>query len=1031
MRIISLCLLFVLVFISAKTTTIVDQSYEYGSFVVEDLENLYKNQLVRKAEYELLDFSKNARFYPAKDKQIILQSDIDITSGNYSIADGRLSEFIIQRDNSPLVPHASLMRALIKFQDENYDRSAALFDYSFKQAQEDFEVRNDSIYHEIAYKSIFWKAVSLTYQGKHQEAIETFQQFVEDYKNTEYTDDAYYNLGRIYEMNRDYEPAIDNYSKLRKLFPESELFVIGNIRLANNYLILRNPSASIAVLGEAENKLNTKQELVFREQAPEMILYLKGETQNLAGNYSQAHSYFQEFNEKYSKSDFINRVNVGSGWALINLEEYDQAIEDFDKVIYSDEAAFTEKSTAQLYRTIALKKRGDVDQARRELSALVVQPTYPFLGQALLEIGQIYYEENEFEMARRTLERADRETLDAKIAVRVNLLLGATYLEMGLWDKAVNEYKKAELSAENGSDIFMPKKKWYLAEARLKQGIALVKNLRSREAFEPLTKYISDEKNKDREDVALFWLAEAYYTSDLLENAVETYQKLLDKYPNTLRREDALYGLGWTYFRQQNFNQSTRIFNQMIEEYPKSKYNIEVLTRQGDGYYLKKNYSKAAEFYRRASEMAPGTEEGQYSAYQLSHALYRQGSYEQAITSSLNFYSMYSKSPYAPNTLYLVGWIKFQQNKFGESIDNFRFLLSAYPQSGLVPRAHYAIGDCYYNMSEFEKAIESYKTVVEEFPSSSLAPEAFKSIQFCLIALGRDDEAIEILDNYITSNDESPFVEEFRFKKGEMFYQGRKYEDAINEYDDFLEEHPSSDKASEVLFWKGKSYANLNETDKAFETYEKLYKEFPDSDYAPLSILESAILNMEMANIEQADSLFVFLQRKYPKHQSAAQAGYERAMIRYIVGDTTDAMNIFREVADEYRNTDYGDQSRYRLAMYFRNKGMNDSARANFAVIAKVYENPIIAAEAQYRIGELYMRDTTYPMAVEAFEIVKEKFTGVEDWYSLSLLGLGEAYEALDEFDKARAIYEQLEEWRPEDDFGKTAKRRLKRVEDR
>ena len=114
--------------------------------------------------------------------------------------------------------------------------------------------------------------------------------------------------------------------------------------------------------------------------------------------------------------------------------------------------------------------------------------------------------------------------------------------------------------------------------------------------------------------------------------------------------------------------------------------------------------------------------------------------------------------------------------------------------------------------------------------------------------------------------------------------------------------------------------------------------------------------------------------------------------------------------------------------MYYRVLGLNDSARAEFAILAVNEDDKLLAAESQYRIGELWMRDKNTDAAIDAFVKVKEAFPGYEDWYSLSLLNVGECYEEKQNFVTAREVYEILETLRPEDDFGKTAKRRLKRL---
>ena len=160
----------------------------------------------------------------------------------------------------------------------------------------------------------------------------------------------------------------------------------------------------------------------------------------------------------------------------------------------------------------------------------------------------------------------------------------------------------------------------------------------------------------------------------------------------------------------------------------------------------------------------------------------------------------------------------------------------------------------------------------------------------------------------------------------------------------------------------------------------------------------------------------------------APQAAFERAVMKHGIGDTTKAMGIYYFVADSFPNSEYSVEARYRIARYLKNKDLNDSARKEYLILADTKGNPEIASESRYRVGELYLRDNKPDSALIHFEIVKEKLSGMEDWFSLSLLSLGEIYEGKSMKDKALEIYNAILSLRPDDDFGKTAKQRLKRM---
>ncbi len=1029
---------------SGLKSQIAAPQYRFGSEQYLESKAFYDDGMIRPAENKIIQMIKGYPASPAIERARLLQADIDLTLGNYIIAERILNEFIKENPNSPLVPFAAFQRGVVAFEQQRYPQAEIYFKQSSLLAEQELgflktnEMDSEKIA-ELAHASLFWQGISLALQGKYQDAKPVFRDCAQKYPEQTYADDAIFALGQTAEINRNYEKALVQYRQIAMFYPGANTYLASKVRAANTNLVLRNFPQALIALEDADitiGHINAKDSigLLFEKQTyvdnvREDILYLRGESYNLSGNYDRALLSFKAFLETFSSSDLLNYVKLGAGWALLNKGEYDAALGYYNDVIgISDGNDNRAKPIAQLYRIIALKRKGNIELARHELSALSVQPAYPFLGQALLELGQLYYEEGDYELARRTLERADREALDAIITARINLLLGATYMEQELWSKAVQEYRKAARLAENSSEVFMPKKHWYIAEARLKQGISLVQSHRSAEAIPPLLAYIGSNESNRQGDEALYWLAEAYFRSDLLKNAAETYASMVDIYPTSDRREEALYGLGWSHLRQKQFKQSSKIFDKLIKEFPRTKYSTEVLARQGDGYYYVKNYAKAAESYRRASFLAPNSEEGQYASYQLCFSLYKLRRYEESISALLGFVRQNSKSSLAPYSLYLMGWIRFQQKRYNEAIDDFHYLIQAYPNSGLLPRIHYAIADCYYNQGKYEEAMKTYKYIVLSYPSNPLAPEAMKSVQQCLIILGRTDEAAALLDTFITENDESPYVIEFRWKKADMFYTGGKYGDAVTAYDDFIRKHPNSVKSADAIYWMGKSYTNLNENEKAIDAFNKLRQKYPDSDFAPMGLLEQGLLYKKMADIEKADSVLIALGKYYPAGEAAAQAGFERAILKYNIGDTTSSIRIYREVADSFPCTNYSDQSRYRLGMYYRSKGMNDSARAEFRILAQSEFNPLIASEAQYRIGELWVRNKEYESAIEALKTVRDNFSGYEDWFSLALLALGESYENIEDWTAAREAYQSLQALRPDDDFGKTAGRRLKRI---
>lgn len=1044
---IKLYLVFLLLGYFVASAQVTETSYIYNAEELDKAIRLYDTKLISLSERKISDVIRNMPENPANDKALMFETELDLIKGNFHIAETKLLDFIKVRNNSPYVPVAYFRIGMMHFRQEKFETATYYLNFAYETAAENYNSRHekknsrpDDEYYTIGHHSLYWKGIAESQINKQKIARETLEKCAEIYPEGEFSDDAIFAYGQLYEQELENEKAIAAFKKVRMEYPKTNVYIASLIREANNYLILRKYPDALLVLERANfaalsimeqdsvGKLYEKQ--TNFENPQEAILYLRGEASNLAGNYEKALMYFETFQNTFFGSPLEYKSKLGAGWALLNLERYKEAFAYFDDIIKNTGDDYLQvKYNAQLYRAVALVKSGDIETAKTELDALSLSSSFPFKGAVLLELGQIYYKEKDYNQAKLVLQRAERYALTPVTATRINLLLAATHIELSEWSSATVTYDKAIATIKNSDYILMPKKDWYMSEARFRKGVALVMDKRSNEAIASLSAYIADAKKGDpRTEEALFWLAEANYASDLLNNAAQSYEKLLKEYPYHTRREDILYSLGWSYFRRQNFKQSSRVFEQLLSEFPKTEYGVEVLVRQADGYHMIKSYAKAAEYYKKAADLGPKTDEGRYAAFQRADALYRLGNYDQSLVALQQFVKSYGSSPLAPNAMYLVGWIKFQQRSYDEAVANFNFLIERYPNSTYVPRAYYAIADCYYNKSNFEQAMVAYRRVVDKFPSSGLAPEAMRSVQQCLILLGREDEAVDIINDYVEKNEDSPFTRSFRSDGARILFDTKKYDKAIDEYGKIIKADPNNPENAEILYWIGKSYISMDKKLEAENAFVKVQQTYPQSDYASLSLMENALLQKSSANGKKADSLFASLIALYPEENTAPRAVFERALINFTLGDTAFGLKMYDYAVQNYPGDEYSDESAYRLASYYKRIDSNAKSRDYFLKLALNSKSNEFVAESYYRIGELWKKEKNLEQAEAAYLQVKNNYSGYEDWFSLSLVNLGEIYEQRKEYLKAKEIYSALLELRPNDDYGNTAKARIKRV---
>ncbi|MGQ9819328.1 MAG: tetratricopeptide repeat protein [Candidatus Kapaibacteriales bacterium] len=1019
---------------------IIDIEYKYGTQQVYEAQKLLDEDLLKLSEKMIKEAIQNFPQLTTKLKAILLQSKIEFYDGRTDYAIKVLKNYISDNPNSLDLPYAYEFVAYYFFESKDYNESDRYFNLAIETANKEFSIRRDSSYLDLLARIFYFDGIALLRLGKVDKAKEPLEKCFRRFPKNFYADESLFLLGIISELKGEIENAINYFKTLQRNYPRSNLILASILREVINYLTLKQDIQALVSLDLARSilsRINAKDSigLLYEPQnyvddIDEKIDFLTGEALTIAGRYEQAISIFDDFIRKYPNSKYTIDAEIGTAWSLLNKGDLLRSIEEFKKIIETVDAQNNfQRNFAELYLAIANRKLGRYSEAQKILSDLSIRPDFPFIGLVLLEQGLINYQKKDFQKALKSFERGLRESDDIILSAKLHLMLGATYLELKEWSKAIKEYKNAEDIARRSTNIQLPNRNWIISECRLKQSIAQIYDFRNLEAIQNLLFFLGNYSDDPRAVDATFWLAEAYFRSDMLRNAIDKYETLLAKYPQNPFFEDALYGLGWSYFRLKNFKKSTEIFSKLIKEYPDSKYRVEVWLRQGDGYFVLKDFRNAIESYRKVVTLNPNSEEVQYAQYQICHSLYRLGNLNSAYDEVIDFIKKFPNSSFAPNAMYLGGWVRFQQGNYSEAINSFNYLIDAFPNSLLVPRAKFAIADALYNQNKFEEAVEKYKEIIENYPTSPLVPDALRGIQYCYVALGNPQAGINYADDYIARNPESPFAAEFAIKKGESLFATRNYKDAITEFNSFIQKFPENPKKVEAIFWMAKSYSSLGDFENAVKYFNELITKYQNIEYSPQAMLELGLLYKNQSNISLADSFFTRLQYEYPDDPSSAQAGFELASIKFNTGDTSSALSIWEKISNNFTGSEFADQSTYKIAMYYRHSGRLDSAISKFRKLAENSSDPRLTAESIFRIGEIYLRRNDCDRAINEFIRLRDNFSGIEDWYTLGLLNLGECYEKQGNLEEAINSYRAIVSSRPSDEFVATAKRRMDLLE--
>lgn len=113
--------------------------------------------------------------------------------------------------------------------------------------------------------------------------------------------------------------------------------------------------------------------------------------------------------------------------------------------------------------------------------------------------------------------------------------------------------------------------------------------------------------------------------------AIQLYDRLLEKYPSHEHNDQVLYQKARAYDELGRTVEAMKVMEQLIAAYPRSKYLDEVHFRRAEHFFTRKKYRDAEGSYQAIIAMGPVSEYYQLALYKLGWSLYKQELYDEAL----------------------------------------------------------------------------------------------------------------------------------------------------------------------------------------------------------------------------------------------------------------------------------------------------------------------------------------------------------------------------------------------------------------
>lgn len=847
---------------------------------------------------------------------------------------------------------------------------------------------------------------SFTEENNIDKAEKFFQTSIKKHNNS-FADYSLFSLAGIYEKKGDYENAVKYYDKLLGFYSKSKLAPQAQLRIGNCYFKLGEYDNAVIELSDPLiEKLPTKE----RNEAD----FILANCFYRLKEYGNASDTYKRILNNSPTKEMLDKIRYGLAWIHFHEGHYQNAYKLFNTLSKSVNDSIAIKSF--YWSGEAQRYAGHNNEAIKIHKAFAKKyPNHPLAERVRLNIGISKFSEKSFEDSEDALLKSIYSK-DPFTKAKSLTLLGEINLRKKEYRTAAEYFKRGLLVPQIAAEL---KDRCYLG-----LGVAYFFQKNYVAALEEL---ISIDMNRTKVDKNKlnFYLAEVNFYLGNYSRAVSYYNRIKSAERRIVK--NSLYGKAYSYFNLRDYTKSAYLFNQFVKKYKRDRKYAESKMRLADSYYALKEFEKASKIYKDVLTNTREFTNNESAYFNYAQTLFKAGNADEAITVLKKIQNKFPTSKYADDSQYLIGWINFQRNKFEDAIDNYKKLIEFYSDSPTLPIAYYSIGDSYFNLGNYKKAIENYKKVIKNYPKTKYVYDAVNGIQYCYIVQDKYKNAISFLSKFIASHKDLDFLDKIQFKKAEIYYNNSEYQLAINEFSKVIDNYPKSSLVPAAYYWMGKSEVFLKHPEKAINYFEIVRNISLNTEVGFNSVLEAGKIYRMQKDLESEIKLYDDVSSKLTNPKELSELNFNKAQAYIENNDISSAYKVLNEIIAIPDGSLFYYKAEIELGILELVKSNYENAINLFKNVSENRKDDL-AAKALYYQGLANFQQGEYNKAVESFIKVRSLYAAYDEWYSQSLLRLGDSYVKLGENEKAKEMYKAVLTRHKRDPLAKEATEKLKKL---
>jgi TolA-binding protein len=667
---------------------------------------------------------------------------------------------------------------------------------------------------ELARKALYYKAVNEKLGSRYPEAIETFREFGDRFREGLWVEEAYYEWAiTAFEMGR-YSEAIEVLLPLvrddRSLDWKGKIYTL----LGESYFANKEYTRALQAFDAAEQVTDVdpaiKQQARFQkawvqysnqayrqaqpifesvhEQNPETklgkeALFWSADSYYHMKQYGPAARQYSQFIQQYPGHELVGPANYSLGWSYFNLANYKSAVEPFQTFLEDYEPP---EVALYPYNTDTQLRIGDSYYAMRDYAnaikfyqkAIGAEPGGDY---AMFQIANSHYRADQTYDAVTTFRRFLRIYPYSRLREQAQYNIAYIYLNTGNYTQAVEEFQTVINKYPNTS---------WAARAQ-------------------------------------YAIGDTYYNAGDYENAITAYKEVMEKYPQSEYIIEAVNGIQYAQLSSGKTDSSSDVLEDFLADHPQTTMADRLRFRQADNLMQSGNYQGAIDEFRQYIRITNNQDLLPDAHFNLANAYEQTDQIDQAVNQYQTIVSKYPNSERVAPSLASLGRIAYSRVNYQQSFDYFKQLTQQGGEYRL--EAHIGMGNAQLAMDNTDQAEQQYKAALEI--NSNYDP-ANVGLAKVAMSNGNYQKARDLLSLVAESNT-TEVGAEAQYLLGRVNQQQGNFEEAVKAYSNVNILYEAHDEwVAKSLLKQAESYIQMGQRGEARSTLNTLIESFPGTPQA-------------------------------------------------------------------------------------------------------------------------------------------------------------------------------------------------------